>query len=92
MDELRLNGAKSTKLQSLVESMRFVTYVIGLGELTSPLVSRRCIGVSKTIEPSFRGQASPLSVKELKELHRVLESTNEDIWDRMFCGAFLALV
>ena len=92
LDELRMQGAKSSKLQSVIEAIRFITYVVGAEEVTRDLLSKRCIGVPRSVPKSQRGQASPFSVVELAELHAVLADCSQDEWDRVFCGSMLAAV
>ena len=92
LDELRMQGAKSSKLQSVIEAIRFITYVVGAEEVTRDLLSKRCIGVPRSVPKSQRGQASPFSVVELAELRAVLADCSQDEWDRVFCGSMLAAV
>ena len=89
MCEQRDTGAPRSRLQSLVESLRFMTYVLGLENLAELLLSKRCIGAAAKIQQGPQRQASPLLVTELMALHRCLDDCGADSWDRLFCGAAL---
>ena len=50
-------------------------------------VSKRCMGAMVDDLPSKVKQSAPLTVLDVKRLHRVLEHGN--VWDRVFSGATL---
>ena len=85
-------GSPPSRLQSVVEAVRFVEHVMGVSQLGAELLSKRVIGASKFQVSGPRRQASPFTVGELKVLHGILESDVEDIWDRVMAGSTLCAV
>ena len=69
-----------------------MTHVVGAEEVTVNLLTKRCVGVPKSIPRTQRGQASSFSVAELTELRAVLADASQDEWDRVFYGSMLAAV
>ena len=60
-------------------------------EFEGPTLSRRCQGVGALdVDHKFQ-QAEPLSVKQLKMLHRILFDDAE-IWNQVFAGMLLFCV
>ena len=92
MCEQRDFGAPPSRLQALVESIRFVNYVLGADGLEEELLSKRCLGAAAQISQGPKRQASPLKVTELTALHKCLADNEADEWDRLFCGAALFAV
>ena len=92
MCEQRDFGAPPSRLQALVESIRFVNYVVGAEGLEDELLSKRCIGAASQISQGPKRRASPLKVTELTALHECLADDKADVWDRLFCGAALFAV
>ena len=88
----RQAGSPSSRLQSVVEALRFSEHVLGVSQLCAELLSKRVIGASKYQTPGPRRQASPFTVKELKVLHSILQTDTEDMWDRVMAGATLCAV
>ena len=88
----RQAGSPSSRLQSVVESLRFTEHVLGVSQLGAELLSKRVVGASKYQNSGPRRQASPFTVKELKVLHEILQSEAEDLWDRVMAGATLCAV
>ena len=85
-------GSPPSRLQSVVEAIRFAEHVLGVSQLGAELLSKRVVGASKFQSSGPRRQASPFTVKELKILHAVLESQSEEMWDRLMAGATLCAV
>ena len=85
-------GAPASRLQGIMESLRFAEHILGLKELNEITTSPLCNGVCKKFEGGEKRQASPFLVSELRELHRILESSDEDIWCRYFAGSVLLAV
>ena len=85
-------GAPASRLQGIMESLRFAEHILGLTELHEITTSPLCNGVCKKFEGGGKRQASPFLVSELRELHRILESVDEDIWCRYFAGSVLLAV
>ena len=67
-------GAPASRLQGIMESLRFAEHILGLKELNEITTSPLCNGVCKKFEGGEKRQASPFLVSELRELHRILES------------------
>ena len=88
----RQAGRPSSRLQSVVESLRFTEHVLGVSQLGAELLSKRVVGASKYQNLGPRRQASPFTVKELRVLHEILQSEAEDLWDRVMAGATLCAV
>ena len=88
----RQAGSPSSRLQSVVEALRFSEHVLGVSQLCAELLSKRVIGASKYQTPGPRRQAAPFTVKELKVLHSILQTDTEDVWDRVMAGATLCAV
>ena len=85
-------GAPASRLQGIMESLRFAGHILGLKELNEITTSPLCNGVCKKFEGGGKRQASPFLVSELRELHRILESVDEDVWCRYFAGSVLLAV
>jgi hypothetical protein len=79
-------------LQSVVEALRFTEHVLGVSQLSAELLSKRVLGASKFQSSGPRRQASPFTVKELRILHNVPASEDEELWDRLMAGATLCAV
>lgn len=88
----RDSGSPPSRLQSVVEAVRFVEHVMGVSQLGAELLSRRVLGAAKFQVAGPRRQASPFTVSELKVLHGILESDVEDLWDRVMAGSTLCAV
>ena len=88
----RESGSPSSRLQSVVDALRFTEHVLGVSQLSAELLSKRVLGASKFQSPGPRRQASPFTVKEFRILHSVLESEDEELWDRLMAGATLCAV
>ena len=74
----------STRLSGVMEALRFVEHVMGVGELKVLTTSRRCVGAAATKCQGPKRQASPFLVQELKTLHAVVIDEARNIWDRIF--------
>lgn len=85
-------GAPASRLQGIMESLRFAEHILGLKELHEITTSPLCNGECKKFEGGGKRQASPFLVSELRELHRILQSVEEDMWCRYFAGAVLLAV
>lgn len=85
-------GAPASRLQGIMESLRFAEHVLGFKELHDITNSPLCNGVCKKFEGGGKRQASPFLVSELRELHRFLQCSQEDLWCRYFAGAVLLAV
>ena len=91
LKEPRSENAPQSRLAAVIESIRFMEHVLGLGGMTE-LLSKRCLGAAKQTKAGPNRRASPLTVAELQVLHDVLASPEGDIWDRNMAGAFLGCV
>ncbi|CAE7194784.1 unnamed protein product [Symbiodinium sp. CCMP2592] len=87
----RALGAPASRLKGFHEAIVFSRFVLGVAGLELATASRRCLGATKSDEPRDRKQAQPLTVQQLLELHRRLDSEDEDPWNRLFCGATLCV-
>ena len=90
--EQRLNGAPSSRLQAVIEALRFVQHVVGIDEVQGLTSSKRCVGATRHSKPGHRRQASPFTVNELETLHSILMCAEACCWDRLLCGAALCAV
>eukprot|EP00435_Cladocopium_sp_Y103_P001295 s2738_g1.t1 len=88
----RSSGCPASRLQAVVESIRFTEHVLGVGNLAQDLLSKRVVGASKFSAPGHRRQASPFTVAELVSLHAVLQDVGSDVWDRIMSGAALCAI
>ena len=80
------------RIQSIIQLLVFVQYVVGIPELSILTSSRRCAGVSghRTVGP--KRQADPFRVLELVALHGLLSDESRDLWDRCVAGIVLLAV
>eukprot|EP00435_Cladocopium_sp_Y103_P055359 s2156_g18.t1 len=88
----RNSGCPASRLQAVVESIRFTNHVLGVENLAQDLLSKRVVGASKFSAPGVRRQASPFTVAELVSLHTVLQDAGGDVWDRCMSGSALCAV
>eukprot|EP00435_Cladocopium_sp_Y103_P030804 s3354_g7.t1 len=88
----RNSGCPASRLQAVVESIRFTEHVLGVGNLAQDLLSKRVVGASKFSAPGLRRQASPFTVAELVSLHAVLQDAGGDVWDRTMAGSALCAI
>eukprot|EP00435_Cladocopium_sp_Y103_P067691 s116_g30.t1 len=88
----RETGCPASRLQAVVESIRFTEHVLGVCNLSQDLLSKRVVGASKFSAPGHRRQASPFTVSELVSLHTVLQDVNNEVWDRIMAGAALCAI
>ena len=86
---LRDSGAATSNLQSIVQALNFAQHVVGLQELMTITMSRRCIGAVGTKNSGPKRQAHPFKVAEVMALHSALHDTFEDPWTRVFAGTVL---
>ncbi|CAE7726887.1 unnamed protein product, partial [Symbiodinium microadriaticum] len=82
---LERDGAPSSRISSIMEALNFVRHVIGVSEIESSCLSRRCKGICTTVHFSEPRQAPPLTVTQLEVLHDALEK-HADQWTRAFAG------
>ena len=85
-------GVPSTRLQAILESLRFVQHVLDVPELNSLTSSRRCAGAASAKKGGPKRQASPFKVAELASFHQIVCTDSENLWDRVFSGCILAMV
>ena len=85
---LERDGAPPSRISSIMEAPNFVRHVIGVSEIESSCLSRRCKGICTTVHFSEPRQAPPLTVAQLEVLHDALEK-HADQWTRVFAGACL---
>ena len=88
----RDQNAPRSRLQSLIESIRFCQYVVGFDGLSDDLLSRRVVGAAAKLDIEPKSQASPLTVRELRCLHAELELVDGEFWDKVAAGAILFAV
>ena len=81
LNEERDAGAPQSRLAAVVESIRFLEHVLGFSG-TTDLLSKRCLGAARQPTSGPQKQASPLTVVELRALHKILASEGENVWDR----------
>ena len=85
-------GAPASRIQSIVQSLLFVQYVVGIPELEPLTSSRRCLGVSGCRNTGPKRQADPFRVVDLIAFHGILADVQRDSWDRCFAGMVLLAV
>ena len=85
------NLAPASRLKGYMQSINFVRHVMAVDELEPLTASARCKGACHGDILQEKVQASPLKVSELKRIHDLLY-TCEDQWVCMFCGAVLMAV
>ena len=88
----RLRGSPASRLQGVVEAIRFTEHVFGIDGLCAELLSKRCIGAAKSGPSQERLQACPLTVEQLVVFHETLHNEDCNFWDRLVCGSILAAV
>ena len=81
-----------SRLEGVLESLRFCQYVLDIPELAELTSSRRCAGAAASKRSGPKRQASPFTVSELRTLHRLVCSDEENLWDRIFSGSILLMV
>ena len=89
---MRADGAPKSRLQGVVEAIRFTHYTFSIDGLCESLLSSRCIGAARKLECGPKRQASPFTVDQLVGLHLVLEDESVDVWDRLMAGCTLCAV
>ena len=67
--EMRAGGAPSSRLQGVVEAIRFTHYTFCINGLVDTLLSARCLGAARKLDHGVKKQASPFTVKQLVGLH-----------------------
>ncbi|CAE7241920.1 unnamed protein product [Symbiodinium microadriaticum] len=87
---LKREGAPPSRAASLMSAFRFINFVLGVS-LQDLLYSRRLCGLSIQlgVQKTSASRARPLTVNEIKYLHKVLEDTKETNWDRAIAGYLL---
>lgn len=88
----RHNGSPASRLQAVVEALRFTEHVFGIEDLGTKLLSKRGLGAAKSGPKPEKIQAAPLTVLQLTALHEVLHDESADFWDRLVAGAILLAV
>ena len=78
LNQQRDEGAPQSRLAAIVESIRFLEYVLGL-EGAAAILSKRCLGAARQPSSGPQKQASPMQVIELRALHAVLINGDENI-------------
>lgn len=86
--DLRDSGLPASRAKGVLEAVAFVRHTMGIDECEQMLQGRRCWGAASSDSVKERSQASPLTVKELRVLHSVLEQ-DHDIWNQAFSGMVL---
>ena len=81
-----------SRLEGVLESLRFCQHVLDIPELAELTSSRRCAGAAASKRGGPKRQASPFTVAELQTLHRMVCSNEENLWDRIFAGSVLLMV
>ncbi len=81
-------AAPVSRLKGYYEAITFVRFVLNVEELQCILDSRRCLGAASSTVLSTPNQSDPFTVKQLLQIHRELE-TSQDVWVRNMCGALL---
>ena len=87
----QLNLAPQSRMKGYMQSINFVRHVMAVDELEPLTNSARCKGACMGDVLRERVQASPLKVVELRRLHELLYSC-DDQWVRLFSGALLMCV
>ena len=87
---LKREGAPISRAASLMSAFRFINFVLGVS-LQDLLYSRRLCGLSIQlgVQKTSASRARPLTVNEIKYLHKVLEDSKETSWDRAIAGYLL---
>ncbi|CAE7791982.1 unnamed protein product [Symbiodinium sp. CCMP2592] len=88
LTDAKSGGAPLSQLRGFMEAITFSRHVFEISSLHLVSVSKRCWGVTVARVATPARQADPLRVKDLKELHRVLDEA-PDPWDRCFAGSAL---
>ncbi|CAE7809136.1 unnamed protein product [Symbiodinium sp. CCMP2592] len=88
LTDAKSGGAPLSQLRGFMEAITFSRHVFEIRSLHLVSVSKRCWGVTVARVATPARQADPLRVKDLKELHRVLDEA-PDPWDRCFAGSAL---
>ncbi|OLP77588.1 hypothetical protein AK812_SmicGene42336 [Symbiodinium microadriaticum] len=87
---LKREGAPPSRAASLMSAFRFINFVLGVS-LQDLLSSRRLCGLSIQlgVQKTSASRARPLTVNEVKYLHKVLEDSTATNWDRAIAGYLL---
>ena len=87
---LKREGAPPSRAASLMSAFRFINFVLGVS-LQDLLFSRRLCGLSVQlgVQKTSASRARPLTVNEVKYLHKVLEDSTESSWDRSIAAYLL---
>ncbi|CAE7679191.1 unnamed protein product [Symbiodinium sp. CCMP2592] len=88
LNDAKSGGAPLSQLRGFMEAITFSRHVFEIRCLHLVSVSKRCWGVTVARVATPARQADPLRVKDLRELHRVLDEV-PDPWDRCFAGSAL---
>ena len=84
-------GAPTSRLQSVLQSLSFCMHVLGIDEVQELCKSKRCHGIAGQRNAGPSRQADPFTVAELECIHLILGDRSCDRWDRAFAGTILAM-
>ena len=83
---------KASRLQGVIESLRFVRFVMDVPELAALTDSRRCNGAASVQPQIALRQADIFSVREILCLHFWVLDDYADDWDRVMAGTVLCCI
>jgi len=83
---------KASRLQGIIESLRFVRFVMDVPELAALTDSRRCNGAASVQPQIALRQADIFSVQEILCLHFWVLDDFADDWDRVMAGTVLCCI
>ena len=88
----QLAEVPESKLQGVMEAMKFTEHVLGVPEISLITTSKRCCGAASAKKSGPKRQADPFKVIELLAFHEVVSNADSDTWDRLFAGTVLCMV
>ena len=81
-------NAPATRLKGFMEAVVFARHILSMSELQPIIDSRRCYGAALKQVPTSPRQADPFTVKQLRQIHCVLE-TSDELWQKAMAGMIL---
>ena len=85
-------GVKASRLQGVLEAVRFVKHVMDVPELEALIASRRCNGAA-SVQPQIAiKQADIFTVREILCFHEWAVDSYGDDWDRVMAGTILCCI
>ena len=88
----QITEVKASRLQGVIEALRFVKHVMDVPELVALTSSRRCNGAASVQPQIALRQADVFTVREVLCFHEWTVDSYADDWDRVMAGTILCCI